>query len=110
MERRRGHRDLHLSIVDSSLSLGGFGLNMLIDTAASGVLVWRFKKEAGDPTAADLLERRARVGIGVAMVAVALYMGIQAVRALVEGSNPKTSVLGVSVAIASLIVLPGLRD
>ena len=96
------------SIVDSSLSLAGFGLNMLIDTSASAVLVWRFTKERRDPATAHRLERRAQVWIGLAMLGVALYVSAQALRALIEGSNPATSALGISLAVASLLVLPWL--
>ncbi len=96
------------SIVSGSLALGGFALNMLIDTSASFVLVWRFTHESRDPEAADRLEERAQVGIAVAMFAVAAYVAIQAVRALVERSHPGTSVLGVILALASLLVLPPL--
>ncbi len=96
------------SIVSGSLALGGFALNMLIDTSASFVLVWRFTHESRDPEAADRLEERAQVGIAVAMFAVAAYVAIQAVRALVERSHPGTSVLGAILALASLLVLPPL--
>jgi divalent metal cation (Fe/Co/Zn/Cd) transporter len=96
------------SIVSGSLALGGFALNMLIDTSASFVLVWRFTHESRDPEAAHRLEERAQVGIAVAMFAVAAYVAIQAVRALVDRSHPGTSVLGAILALASLLVLPPL--
>jgi hypothetical protein len=38
---------LAASVSSGSLSLGGFGLNTLIDTAASGALVWRFRHPTG---------------------------------------------------------------
>jgi divalent metal cation (Fe/Co/Zn/Cd) transporter len=96
------------ALVDDSLSLGGFALNMLIDTSASAMLVWRFKKETRDPVAAYRLERHAQTGISVAMLAVALYLALQAVRALVDGSHPEASVLGVTTAAGSLVFLPWL--
>jgi divalent metal cation (Fe/Co/Zn/Cd) transporter len=96
------------SVIDGSLALASFGLSALLDMSASAVLVWRFRKEQRDPVAAERLERRAQSWIVLAMLAVALYVGVQAVRALVVGSHPATSTFGVSLAVVSLLVLPWL--
>jgi divalent metal cation (Fe/Co/Zn/Cd) transporter len=98
------------ALIGGSLALGGFGLNMLIDTSASAVLVWRFKHEQRKPDAADRLEERAEVAIGVAMLGVAVYLAIHAVLDLADRSHPKTPVLGLIVTIASLIALPWLAS
>ena len=42
------------------------------------------------------------------MFLVALYVGVQAVRALAQGSHPESSTLGVVLAALSLAVLPWL--
>jgi hypothetical protein len=36
------------SLVAGSLSLGGFGLNTLLDMSGCVALVWRFRKDADD--------------------------------------------------------------
>jgi divalent metal cation (Fe/Co/Zn/Cd) transporter len=96
------------SVMDESLALASFGLSALLDMSASAVLVWRFRKEQRDPLAAERLERRAQPLIVLAMLAVALYVGVQAVRALVVGTHPDTSAFGVILAAVSLVVLPWL--
>jgi divalent metal cation (Fe/Co/Zn/Cd) transporter len=96
------------AVIYSSLSLAAFGLSMLIDTTASGALVWRFKLEIRDPEAADRVERRAEVAIGIAMVAAALYLVLLSAHALWRGSHPETSLLGIVVSLASLAFLPWL--
>jgi hypothetical protein len=58
---------LAASVTSGSLSLGGFGLNTLIDTAASAELVWRFRRESTDASAAERLERRAETAIAAAL-------------------------------------------
>jgi divalent metal cation (Fe/Co/Zn/Cd) transporter len=103
-----GAAALVVSVLDGSLALAGFALNALLDSCASIVLVWRFRKEQRDPAAADRLERRAQSWIVLAMLAVALYVGLQAVRALIGGSHPEASALGVILATGSLLVLPWL--
>jgi divalent metal cation (Fe/Co/Zn/Cd) transporter len=103
-----GAAALVVSIVDSSLALAGFALTALLDSSASMVLVWRFREELRDPVAAEHLERRAQSWVVVAMLAVAVYVDIQAVRGLAGRSHPEASALGVVLAAASLVVLPWL--
>jgi divalent metal cation (Fe/Co/Zn/Cd) transporter len=99
---------LVVATTTGSLALAGFALNALIDSSASLVLVWRFRRESSDPEAAEHLERRAQTFIILAMVAVALYVGVQAVRALVNGSHAEESAFGLTLAGLSLLVLPWL--
>jgi divalent metal cation (Fe/Co/Zn/Cd) transporter len=94
--------------MDGSLALASFGFSALLDKSASAVLVWRFRREQRDPVAAERLERRAQSWIVLAMLAVGLYVGVQAVRALVVGSHPETSAFGVILAVVWLVVLPWL--
>ena len=103
-----GAAALAVSIMDGSLALAGFALNALLDSAASVVLVWRFRKEQRDPIAAERLERRAQSWVVVAMLAVAVYVGMQAVRALVGGGHAEASTFGVILPVISLFVLPWL--
>jgi divalent metal cation (Fe/Co/Zn/Cd) transporter len=94
--------------VTGSLVLAGFALNALLDSSASIVLAWRFVKERSAPEAAERLERHAQRFVVAAMAAVALYVGVEAVRSLVNGSHADESVLGVAVAAVSAVVLPWL--
>ena len=96
------------SFMDNSLALAAFALNALLDSSASAVLVWRFRKEQRDPLAAEQLERRAQTWIILAMGVIALYVGAQAVRALIGGAHPESSTFGLALAALSLAVLPWL--
>jgi divalent metal cation (Fe/Co/Zn/Cd) transporter len=106
-----GTAALVVALTTGSLALAGFALNALLDSGASIVLVWRFTHEQRNPAAAERVERRAQALIGGAMVAIGGYIGVQAVRALVDGSHPEASVFAVVLAALSLLVLPllGLR-
>ena len=99
---------LVVGLTTGSLALAGFALNALLDSSASAVLVWRFRKERSDPVAAEHLERRAQTWVIIAMILVALYVGFEAVRGLVNGSHPESSALGFGIAAISLLVLPAL--
>jgi divalent metal cation (Fe/Co/Zn/Cd) transporter len=97
-----------IALVTGSLALAGFGLNALLDSSASAVLVWRFMHERRDPLAADRVERQAQAVVVVAMMAVGLYVAVEAVRALVGGSHADESAVGFVLAAVSVLVLPWL--
>jgi divalent metal cation (Fe/Co/Zn/Cd) transporter len=103
-----GAAALGTALVAGSPVLAGFALNALLDSSASFVLVWRFRRERESPAAAAHLERKAVGWIALAMLLVALYVGVQAVRALVEGSHPGTSIFGAALAGLSVAFLPWL--
>ena len=99
---------LVVAFASGSLALAGFALNALLDSSASVVLVWRFRREREAPASAAHLERKAIGWIALAMLLVALYIGVQAVRAFEHGSHPKASVFGAVLAALSVAFLPWL--
>ena len=103
-----GAAALAVAFGSGSLALAGFALNALLDSTASAVLVWRFRRERANPAEAQRFERRALGWIALAMFLVAVYVAVQAVRALAKGSHPESSTLGIGLAALSLAVLPWL--
>ena len=97
-----------VALVTGSLALAGFALNALLDASASAVLVWRFVNERRDPLAAERVERQAQAVVVVAMMAVGLYVAVEAVRVLASRSHADESALGFVVATVSVLVLPWL--
>jgi divalent metal cation (Fe/Co/Zn/Cd) transporter len=91
-----------------SLSLLGFGADAVIDSIASVVLVWRFMVEARHPHRADRVEQAAERVVGLALIALALYLAVGAVRALAAQAHPETSLVGLALLLASALVLPPL--
>jgi divalent metal cation (Fe/Co/Zn/Cd) transporter len=95
--------------VTGSLALIGFGLNAVVDSSASAVLVWRFRaEEVGHADRARRAEYLALRLAGLAFLAIALYLAIQATRSLASTSRPSATVFGLAEAAASLAVLPFL--
>jgi divalent metal cation (Fe/Co/Zn/Cd) transporter len=91
---------------DSSLALVAFGLESLVDGAASAVLVWRFGAEARRPHHGARLEQRVSRLIGGVLMVVAIYLVAAAVRSLITGPEAHVSSVSVALAAASLAVLP----
>jgi divalent metal cation (Fe/Co/Zn/Cd) transporter len=95
-------------VAAGSLALVGFGLDSVIDSSASVVLVWRFSAESNDEARAERVERVAGRFVGGVLAAVALYIIVESARALAGGSGPENTAVGDTIAVASVLVLPGV--
>ncbi|MCP5029602.1 MAG: cation transporter [Actinomycetia bacterium] len=84
------------------MALIGFGLDSTIEVASAAVIIWQF---AG-PT--EEREQRALRFIALSFFALALYVSIQAGLDLAASNEPKTSRIGIGLAVASLLVMPVL--
>jgi divalent metal cation (Fe/Co/Zn/Cd) transporter len=97
------------AVATGSLALIGFGVNAVVDSSVSALLVWRFRAEAAGQTAGIL--RAERIALRVAAAAfsiIAIYVLVRAVLALAAGHRSSSSPFGVAEAAASLVVLPYL--
>ncbi|MCG8592180.1 MAG: cation transporter [Proteobacteria bacterium] len=99
---------LALGAAAHSIALIGFGLDSGIEVAAAGVLLWRLRLEtqgiAGE--ARERAERRVHRFIGGTFVALALYVSAQAGWTLWFRTTPDESVVGIALAVASLVIMP----
>jgi divalent metal cation (Fe/Co/Zn/Cd) transporter len=89
-----------------SLTLIGFGFDAAIDGIASIALAWRFATEVRHPHRTDNLERTAEIIVGCVLLVIAAYLGFNAVQALINGSHPEVTTVGVAISVFSLLVLP----
>lgn len=97
-----------VALASSSLSLLGFGFDAAVDSAASVVLVWRFRIERHHPHRAERVEHIAELAVGVVFLVLAAYLGASALRALSANEHPETTVIGIGLLVFSLVVLPPL--
>ena len=88
-----------------SVALVGFGLDSVIEVSASSAALWRLRNDA-DLHARERAERTALRLIGVSFLALAAYVGVDAVRALLAQEPPKASPLGIAIATLSVVVMP----
>jgi divalent metal cation (Fe/Co/Zn/Cd) transporter len=89
-----------------SLSMLGFGFDAVVDAAASVALIWRFIVEGRQPARAAHVERTAEAVVGAALVVLALYVSIAALRSLIETRSPLGSQLAIAILLASVVLLP----
>jgi divalent metal cation (Fe/Co/Zn/Cd) transporter len=88
-----------------SIALVGWALGSAIEALASVIVVWRF---TGSRTLSETAERRAQKAVAVSFWLLAPYIAIQAVRDLAAHQPASTTVLGIAVTAASVIIMPVL--
>jgi divalent metal cation (Fe/Co/Zn/Cd) transporter len=91
-----------------SVVLVGFGLDSVIECAAAGVVLWRLRFESTGvaPEALGAAERRVHRFVGLTFFALAAYVVGQAGWTLAVGEPPAESLIGIALAIASLVIMP----
>ena len=87
----------------SSIALVGFGADSLVEALAGLIVVWRFAETRQD---SERAERRAQRLIGVSFGVVAVYVGVEAIRALLIGAHPNASWVGIGLAAVTLVTMP----
>lgn len=94
-------------IAARSIALVGFGLDSITECAAAGVLLWHLKAHGvGDSPELEKSERRVRRFIGATFIILAIYVLIEASLSLWKREAPKESLIGIALAIFSLVVMP----
>ncbi len=88
-----------------SIALTGWALGSAVEGLASVIVVWRF---TGARTLSETAEHWARKAVAVSFWLLAPYIAVVAVRDLVTGHRPGTTVLGMVLAASSLVVMPVL--
>jgi len=92
-------------VAAGSVALVGFGIDSGIELAASSVALWRLDADA-DHSRRERAERLGHRMIGALFMALALYVAVDAGRALWTGDVPRESPVGIALAAASVLVMP----
>ena len=87
----------------SSAALVGFGLDSIVEVLSAAAVAWQFA--APDP---QRREKTALRVIAVSFFALAAYVSVDAVLALIGLNEPEHSAVGIVLAALSLIVMPFL--
>ncbi len=90
-----------------SVALVGFGLDSFIEVTAAGVLLWRLRLPIHDARA-ERREHRAHQVVGATFIFLAGYILAQTAFVLATGDEPESSTVGISLAAASLVVMPAV--
>jgi divalent metal cation (Fe/Co/Zn/Cd) transporter len=88
-----------------SVALVGFGLDSAVEGFASVIIIWRF---SGSRVMSPTAERRAQRLVAIQFFILAPYVAVGAIRALIGGDAAAVSLLGMGLAVWSLVTMPVL--
>jgi divalent metal cation (Fe/Co/Zn/Cd) transporter len=91
------------ALLAGSVALLAFGLDSAIEGLASVIVIWRF---TGARRLSARAEQRAERLVAVSFFLLGAYVAQDAIRALIVGHHPRTSWVGIGVAVCSIIVMP----
>jgi divalent metal cation (Fe/Co/Zn/Cd) transporter len=94
---------LGAGVAAGSIALIGFEADSLVEAFAGFVVVWLF---TGRRLHAQAAERRAQQLIAASFLALAAYVGSEAIRTLVAGHHPDASWVGVGLASFTAPTMP----
>ena len=86
-----------------SIALIGFGLDSAIEGFASVVIVWRF---TGSRIFSEAAETRAQKLVAAQFFLLAPYVAVESVRALVDVDRADESLVGILLALGSVVFMP----
>jgi divalent metal cation (Fe/Co/Zn/Cd) transporter len=95
-------------LLDGSLGVLGLGLNVLADVTGSVALVWRFRAELHRDAPSEHVEARAAMVVAGALAVVSVVLAASAAQALIAGSHPGHSTVGIATAALSVVILAPL--
>ena len=90
-------------ILAGSIALVGFGLDSVVEGFASVIIIWRF---TGSRTMSERAERRAQKLVAIQFFVLAPYVTIESLKALLGSDHPEVSLLGMALAVWSLLTMP----
>ncbi|MFN2399508.1 MAG: cation diffusion facilitator family transporter [Gemmatimonadaceae bacterium] len=94
-------------LLAGSIALVGFGFDSLIELTAGTAALWRLRADA-DPIRRERIERLTLRLIGLSFLALAVWIGADAIHALAAHTAPEPSGVGIIIAGASLVIMPFL--
>lgn len=86
-----------------SIALTGWALGSLPEALASAMVAWRF---SGSRRLSETAERRAQHGVALSFWLTAPYIAAESVHHLFDEHHADTSVIGMALAAASLVLMP----
>ncbi|UQS87284.1 cation transporter [Nicoliella spurrieriana] len=91
-----------------SILLIAFGLDSVLEVIAGSILVWRLQKEFNgeDATSIKIAEERAGKLVNWILVLLSIYIVINSVFDIVTRETSDSSMGGILISVASLIIMP----
>ncbi len=94
-------------VLAGSIALVGFGLDSFIESLSGGVMIWRFSKHGKVSEEEEAkIEAKATKLVALAFFVLGAYVLYESCEKLYLREIPEPSMLGIIIAIVSLVVMP----
>ena len=90
-------------LVAGSVALVGFGLDSIVEVSSGLIILWQFRHPIPESR-----ERTALRLMAFSFFGLAAYVTFESTRALIGGHEPDPSPVGITLAAASLVIMPFL--
>jgi divalent metal cation (Fe/Co/Zn/Cd) transporter len=96
-------------LISGSISLIGFGLDSAVESFSAVIMVWRFKKSGKiEESEEEEIEKRALKYVGYTFLILGTYVLYESLKDIYTAEIPEPSLIGIIIAIASIIIMPFL--
>jgi cation diffusion facilitator family transporter len=96
-------------LLAGSIALVGFGLDSFVESLSGGIMIWRFRKHGKVSEAEEeRIERRATKLVGWTFFVLGGYVLYESLKKLYFHDTPARSLIGIVIAVISLVVMPVL--
>ena len=94
-------------IIAGSTALLGYGSDSLVESLSGTIMIWRFRKHKKiSKEEEEKIEKKAIFLIGITFFIFGTYILFESIRKLIIQEKPEPSIIGIIIAIASIIVMP----
>ena len=90
-------------VIAGSVALVGFGLDSVVEVSSGLIILWQFRHKMPETR-----EKQALRLMAFSFFALAAYVTVESVRALLGDAEPDASPVGIGLAAASLVIMPFL--
>jgi len=95
--------------ITGSIALLGFGLDSFAESLSGGVMIWRFRRHAElSQEEEERVEAKATRIVAYTFFVLAAYVLFESLRTIYYREIPEPSLVGIIIAIVSIIVMPTL--
>lgn len=102
-----GILSIFAGLIAGSISLIGFGLDSAVESFSAVIMVWRFKKSGKiEESKEKEIEKRALKYVGYTFLILGAYVLYESLKDIYTAEIPEPSLIGIIIAIASLIIMP----
>jgi cation diffusion facilitator family transporter len=98
-----------VGLLAGSIALVGFGSDSFVESLSGGVMIWRFRKHGKiSEEEEERIEKKATRFVAITFFILGAYVFYESIKKLYLQEKPEPSIIGIFIAIASIIVMPVL--